>query len=115
MNEEDKNDELCKEQLYKTMRCTAKVKVCPGPGRPYLTKDDPFCQLGEWGNFSSCSTNCGVGTKTRSRAYLHPEYEEACEANPEKESTVEDIECYGSADNCENLGVSPLETLVYNQ
>lgn len=92
------------------MRCIAKVETCPMT--KYLSKDDPFCRLGEWGNFSSCSTNCGVGTKTRSRKYLHPEYEEACEANPDKENTVEDKECYGSDDNCANLGVIKLTQLL---
>lgn len=98
-NEEDENDESCKEQLFKTEICVAAIKTCPHRMK-YLSKGDPLCRLGEWGNFSSCSTSCGVGTKTRSRQYLHPEYAQACEANPEKENTVEDVECYGSDDNC---------------
>lgn len=80
------------------MSCTAKVPVCPLV--PYIPKEDVYCRLSEWGNFSSCSTRCGAGTKTRERKYLHPEYKEACEANPDKAATVENVECYGSDDNC---------------
>lgn len=98
-NEEDEHDETCQKQLFRTEICVGAVKVCPF-NVTYLSKDDPLCRLSEWSNYSSCSTNCGVGTKTRDRKYLHPEYEEACEANPDKENTVEDTECYGSDDNC---------------
>ena len=30
------------------------------------------CKVGEWSDWSDCSTNCGQGTSKRTRDILHP-------------------------------------------
>ncbi|XP_012255616.2 spondin-1 isoform X2 [Athalia rosae] len=80
----------CKRELTGRTKCN--VERCPGHStRPGLTAE--MCELEEWTAWSSCTTTCGAGLKTRSRKYKNRKYRKYCMHNVHPLELEQTIEC----------------------
>ncbi|XP_046487261.1 spondin-1 isoform X5 [Neodiprion pinetum] len=74
----------CREELTDRSRC--KNERCPGI-------DPGDCDLEEWTSWSSCSTTCGTGFKTRSRKFRDRKTRKYCMHNLERHELEQTFEC----------------------
>ncbi|XP_046432141.1 spondin-1-like isoform X5 [Neodiprion fabricii] len=74
----------CREELTDRSRC--KNERCPGIG-------PGDCDVEEWTSWSSCSTTCGTGFKTRSRKFRDRKTRKYCMHNLERHELEQTFEC----------------------
>ncbi|XP_046599523.1 spondin-1 isoform X1 [Neodiprion lecontei] len=74
----------CREELTDRSRC--KNERCPGI-------DPGDCDVEEWTSWSSCSTTCGTGFKTRSRKFRDRKTRKYCMHNLERHELEQTFEC----------------------
>ncbi|XP_046624177.1 spondin-1-like isoform X5 [Neodiprion virginianus] len=74
----------CREELTDRSRC--KNERCPGTG-------PGDCDVEEWTSWSSCSTTCGTGFKTRSRKFRDRKTRKYCMHNLERHELEQTFEC----------------------
>ncbi|XP_046747720.1 spondin-1-like isoform X2 [Diprion similis] len=74
----------CKKKLSDRSDC--RIERCPGrtPG---------VCELEEWSSWSSCSTTCGPGVKTRSRKFRDRKTRKYCMHNAERHELELTLDC----------------------
>ncbi|XP_020284534.1 spondin-1 isoform X2 [Pseudomyrmex gracilis] len=83
-------------------------KVCYNPQNPHcngrrggLVNTDK-CKLSEWTDWSSCSSSCGEGSKTRSRNFRLRKYRKYCRAEPNGPQLQQSIDCENAPCNGED-------------
>ncbi|XP_052120489.1 spondin-1-like [Frankliniella occidentalis] len=68
----DATERGCKRLVTLRQQCySSRLKQCPDLGGYGNAEDDPECELTPWTSWSSCSSTCGQGTRTRSRRFKH--------------------------------------------
>ncbi|KAK4887219.1 hypothetical protein RN001_003490 [Aquatica leii] len=95
------NHHSCRLRLTERASCRGFQKHCREDPNA-SENEDPRCKLTDWGEWSSCSVSCGIGTKTRSRRYRNRNASKRCAAGQENPPILEqNLECNGESPDCE--------------
>ncbi|KAK5643758.1 hypothetical protein RI129_007603 [Pyrocoelia pectoralis] len=95
------NQHSCRMRLTERASCRGTQKYCREDPNG-AENEDPRCKLTDWGEWSSCSVTCGIGTKTRSRRYRNRNAAKRCAAGQENPPILEqNLECNGEGEDCE--------------
>lgn len=104
---------LCARELTQRASCRGSQRECPNVAR-HQTRDDPECELSDWGEWSTCSMTCGIGVKTRSRRYRNRSATKKCAAGLENPPLLEQtLECGSVQKTCEREEVIFLHRYSY--
>uniref|UniRef100_A0A1Y1JWI6 Spondin-1 n=1 Tax=Photinus pyralis TaxID=7054 RepID=A0A1Y1JWI6_PHOPY len=95
------NQHSCRMRLTERASCRGLQKYCREDPNG-ADNEDPRCKLTDWGEWSTCSVTCGIGTKTRSRRYRNRNAAKRCAAGQENPPILEqNLECNGEGEDCE--------------
>ncbi|KAL0133516.1 hypothetical protein PUN28_000923 [Cardiocondyla obscurior] len=73
--------------------------LCDNNGRYHEILETEMCELTQWTKWSTCSSSCGEGSKTRSRKFRQKKYRKQCKAVPNGPQLQQTIDC--GNDPCE--------------
>lgn len=97
VNEMEAKIRNCKRILVREVKC---VRRCLGDITDVSV--DPYCELTQWSEFSSCSSKCGTGTRTRDRTYVRRNAEKFCTKGKFYLPILQDNEdCVGEDPSCD--------------
>ncbi|XP_026668005.1 spondin-1 isoform X4 [Ceratina calcarata] len=91
----------CDVTLTDKVPCSGKLR-CKGGPNPGILKTEQ-CKLDEWSGWSSCTTTCGTGKKTRTRNFKNKKFRKQCKAvhgGPELQQT---LDCFNAPCDEEDL------------
>ncbi|XP_034937118.1 spondin-1 isoform X2 [Chelonus insularis] len=82
----------CNATLTDRGDCYSNNPECNGRDQKGTILETPACELSEWTDWSSCTTTCGDGSKTRSRNFIHKKNRKYCKSianGPELQQTID--------------------------
>ncbi|XP_012287279.1 spondin-1 isoform X2 [Orussus abietinus] len=84
----------CNTTLTDRVTCFSEDQQCDtkGPRTTGMLNTDA-CLLEEWSAWSSCSSSCGPGSRTRSRIFRHKNFRKHCMAEPHGPSLQQTDDC----------------------
>ncbi|CAL1678080.1 unnamed protein product [Lasius platythorax] len=88
------NANKCNTPLTDRRPCyNAQSPYCTGNGRHDGLLDSEKCELTTWSSWSSCSSTCGEGSRTRSRNFRQKKYRKQCKAVPNGPELQQSLDC----------------------
>lgn len=88
---------------------------CTNNGRDASLLNSANCELTPWSSWTSCSSTCGEGSKTRSRNFRHRRFRKQCKAVPDGPELQETYDCENKpceGEEMEEVRINQSEQLI---